>query len=80
MLSFKPTFSLSFHFHQRLFNSSSLSAIRVVSSAYLSLLILLPTILIPAIVTVHGVAKSRTLLKQLSTHACRENIGLLITV
>ena len=30
------------------FTSSSLSAIRVVSSAYLRLLILLPTILIPA--------------------------------
>ena len=36
MLSFKPTFSLfSFTFIKRLFNSSSLSAIRVVSSAYL---------------------------------------------
>ena len=36
MLSFKPTFSLSsFHFHQEAFSSSSLSAIRVVSSAYL---------------------------------------------
>ena len=41
MLSFKPTFSLSsFTFIKRLF-SSSLSAIRVVSSAYLRLLILL---------------------------------------
>ena len=36
MLSFKPTFSLSsFTFIKRLFNSSSLSAISVVSSAYL---------------------------------------------
>ena len=35
MLSFKPTFSLSsFTFIKRLFSSSSLSAIRVVSSAY----------------------------------------------
>src|SRR5574341_35541 len=35
MLSFKPTFSLStFIFIKRLFSSSSLSAIRVVSSAY----------------------------------------------
>ena len=43
MLSFKPTFSLSsFTFIKRLFSSSSLSAIRVVSSAYLRLLILLP--------------------------------------
>ena len=39
MLSFKPTFSLSsFTFIKRLFSSSSLSAIRVVSSAYLRLL------------------------------------------
>ena len=49
MLSFKPTFSLSsFTFIKRLFSSSSLSAIRVVSSAYLRLLILLLAILIPA--------------------------------
>ena len=49
MLNFKPTFSLSsFTFIKRLFSSSSLSAIRVVSSAYLRLLIFLPAILIPA--------------------------------
>ena len=49
MLSFKPDFSLStFTFIKRLFSSSSLFAIRVVSSAYLRLLIFLPTILIPA--------------------------------
>ena len=49
MLSFKPTFSLSsFTFSKRLFNSSLLSAIRVVSFAYLRLLIFLPAILIPA--------------------------------
>ena len=49
MLSFKPTLSLSsFTFLKRLFSSSSLSAIRVVSSAYLRLLIFLPAILIPA--------------------------------
>ena len=48
-LSFKPTFSLStFTFIKRLFSSSLLSAIRVVSSAYLRLLIFLPAILIPA--------------------------------
>ena len=47
MLSFK-TFSLSsFTFIKRLL-SSSLSAIRVVSSAYLRLLIFLPAVLIPA--------------------------------
>ena len=39
MLSFKPAFSLSsFTFIMRLFNSSLLSAIRVMSSAYLRLL------------------------------------------
>ena len=49
MLSFKPTFSLSsFTFIKRLFSSSFLSAIRVVSSAYLRLLIFLLAILIPA--------------------------------
>ena len=49
MLSFKLTFSLSsFTFITRLFSSFSLSAIRVVSSAYLRLLIFLPAILIPA--------------------------------
>ena len=48
MLSFKPTFSLSsFTFTERLF-SSSLSAIRVVSSVYLRLLIFLLAILMPA--------------------------------
>ena len=49
MLSFQPTFSLSsFTFIKRLFNSSSLSAIRAVSSTYLRSLIFLPEILIPA--------------------------------
>ena len=49
MLNFKPAFSLSsFTFIKRLFSSSLLSAIRVVSSAYLMLLIFLPTILTPA--------------------------------
>ena len=49
MLSFKPTFSCSsFTFSKRLFSSSSLSAIRMVSSAYLMLLIFLPAILIAA--------------------------------
>ena len=49
MLSCKPTFSLSsFTFFKRLFSSSSLSAIRVVSSAYRRWLIFLLEILIPA--------------------------------
>ena len=46
---FKPTFSLSsFMFIKRLLSSFSLSAIRMVSSTYLRLLIFLPAILIPA--------------------------------
>ena len=49
MLSVKPTFSLSsFTFIKRLFSSSLLSAIRVLPSVYLKLLIFLPEILIPA--------------------------------
>ena len=49
MLSFKTTFSLSsFTFIKRLFSSSWLSSIRVVSSACLKLLIFLLAILIPA--------------------------------
>ena len=48
-LSFKPTFSLScFTFIKRLVSSPLLSAIRVVSSVYLRLLIFLPAILILA--------------------------------
>ena len=48
MWSFKPTFSISsFTFIKKLFGSS-LSAISMVSPAYLRLLIFLPTILIPA--------------------------------
>ena len=52
MLNFKPTFSLSsFTFIKGLLSSSSLSALRVVSSAYLRILIFLPAILIPACVS-----------------------------
>ena len=48
-LSFKPTFSLSsFIFIKRLFSSSLLSSIRVVSYAYLRLSIFPPATLIPA--------------------------------
>ena len=49
MLSFKPTFSFS-SFIKRFFSSSMLSVIRVVSSAYLRLLLFLLAILIPACV------------------------------
>ena len=49
MLSFKATFSLSsFTFIKRLFSFSLLSAITVVSSAYLRSLVFLLAILIPA--------------------------------
>ena len=48
MLNFKPAFSLSSFTFKRLFSPSFLSAIRVVSSAYLRLLIFFPAILIPA--------------------------------
>ena len=49
MLNFKPDFSLfSFILIKRLFSSSSLSAITVVISAYLRLLIFLLAVLIPA--------------------------------
>ena len=94
MLSFKSTFSLSSStFIKRLF-SSLLSAIRVMSSAYLRLLIFLLKILIPGSERspgrkdgnpfqyscpenlmaeetgrIHGVTKSQTWLKWLSTHA-----------
>ena len=48
-VGFRSAFSFSsFTFINRLFSSSSHSAIRVVSSAYLRLLIFLPAILIPA--------------------------------
>ena len=46
MLNFKAAFSLSsFTFNKRLFSSSLLSAIRILSSVYLMLLIFLPEIL-----------------------------------
>ena len=52
MLSFKPGFLLSsFTFIKRLFSSSLLSAIRVVSSAYLRLLVFLLAVLIPACIS-----------------------------
>ena len=51
MSSFKPAFPLSsFTFIKRLFSSISLSAIRVLSSAYLRLLIFLPAILISILI------------------------------
>ena len=49
MLTFKPAFSLSsFTYIKIFFSFSSLSAVRVVPSVYLRLLIFLPAILVPA--------------------------------
>ena len=49
MLIFKPAFLLSsFTFNKRFLSPSSISAVWVVSSAYLRLLMFLPAILIPA--------------------------------
>ena len=54
-LSFKSTLSLSsFIFIKRLFSSSLLLAIMVVSSAYLRLFIFLPAILIPFQLVLHS--------------------------
>ena len=49
MTEWLSSFTLLFHFHQKALCSPSLSAIRVVPSAYLRLLIFLPAILIPAV-------------------------------
>ena len=76
MLSFKPAFSLSFTFIKRLFSSSLLSAIRVVSCAYLRLLIFLPAILIPACASsslICSACKLKTLvvdIRAIKTHSC----------
>ena len=69
MLSFKPTFSISsFTCIKRLFSPSSLSAIRVVSSVYLRLLIFLPAILFlacaPSILAFHMMCSAYKLNKQ----------------
>ena len=68
MLCFKPAFSLSSFTFKRLISSSWLSAIRVVSSAYLRLLIFLLAILIPACasssLTFHTMYSSYKLNKQ----------------
>ena len=69
ILSSKPAFSLSsFTFFRRLFGYSLLSAIRLMSSAYLRLLIFLLAILIPAcassILTFHIIYSAYKLNKQ----------------
>ena len=69
MLSFKPVFSLSsFTFIKRFF-SSSFPAIRVVSSAYLRLLIFLPAILIPACEWNVGSSKRTRWTRTLAPHS-----------
>ena len=68
MLSFKPTFPLPLTFIKKPFCSSSLSAIRVVSSAYLRLLIFLPAILILACASSSSVFFSWCTLHMLNNH------------
>ena len=83
MLSFKPVFSLSsFTFTQRLFSSSSLSSIRMVSSAYLRLLIFLLAILILACASSTLTAESEEELKSLLMKMKEESekVGLKLTI
>ena len=62
MLSFKLAFSLSsFTFINRLFSFSSLSAIRVVSSAYLRLLVFLLAVLSPVCDSTSAAAAAKSL-------------------
>ena len=76
MLSFKPAFSLSsFTLIKRLFSSSLLSAVRVVSSAYMRLLILLPAILIPVCYS-----SSLAFLMMCSAYRCAQQTGWQQTV
>ena len=79
MLSFKPTFSLSsFTFIKRLFSSSSLSAINVVSSAYLRLLIFLLAILI-RVMLIFGLIETMLVFKMLGYRSVQET-GIQIIV
>ena len=72
MLSFKAAFSLSsFTFIKRLFSSSSLFTVRVVSSAYLKLLIFYPVILILA-------CASSSLAFHMMYSACKLNKQVII--
>ena len=76
MLTLKPAFSLySFTFIKRLFSSPSLSSIKVVSSAYLRLLIFLLVILISAcvriLIPVNGLSRLYFLQKRLPGYDLR---------
>ena len=83
ILSFKLALSLSsFTLIKRLFSSSSLSAIRIVSSAYLRLLMFLPPILIPACNSSSPaflmMCSAYRLSKQnVRRHACHTSISIL---
>ena len=69
MLSFKPAFLLSyFTLIKRVFSSSSLTAIKVVASSCLRLLIFLPTIMIPACAS-----SSQALCKMYSAYKLNEH-------
>ena len=69
MLSSKPAYYLSsFTFIKRLFSSSSLSAIRVVSSAYLRLLIFLLAVIYSIICNVDNIFKSRDITLPTKVH------------
>ena len=85
MLSFKPTFSLSsFTFIKRFFSSKSLSAIRVVSSAYRKLLIFPPTILIPAYASsrpsFHIMYSSRKLINRVTIYSLDVFFSQFLTI
>ena len=80
MLSFKPVFSLSsFTFIKRLFSSSLLYAIRVVSSAFLRLLMFLRAILIPACASSRQWS-SQDIQEFLKQRPCNQNIKRLLLI
>ena len=80
MLSFMSTFSLSsFTFIKRLFSSFSLSAIRVVSSAYLRLLLFLPAILIPAYASSSPAFRVMYSIYKLNKHGTIYNLDVLLS-
>ena len=79
MLSFKPGFSFSsFTLIECLFSSSSLSAIRVVSSAYLRLLIFLLAILTPVCASSSPVFHMMYSSYQLNKQPCDTPLPILI--
>ena len=80
MLSFKPVFSLSsFTFIKRLFSSSLLYSIRVVSSAFLRLLLFLWAMLIPACASSRQ-RSSQDIQEFLKQRSCSQNIKRLLLI